>query len=65
MTLIEELKWRGFYGDTMGDFNELMKEGATFYIGTDPTSIKEENRNPIFQKLQVHYIVTFGSIYVC
>lgn len=51
MTLIEELKWRGFYGDTMGDCNELMKEGATFYIGTDPTSIKEENRNPNFPEV--------------
>ena len=51
MTLIEELKWRGFYGDTMGECNELMKEGATFYIGTDPTSIKEENRNPKFPEV--------------
>lgn len=51
MTLIDELKWRGFYGDTMGDCNELMKEGATFYIGTDPTSIKEENRNPNFPEV--------------
>ena len=51
MTIIEEMKWRGFYGDTMGDCNELMKEGATFYICTDLTSIKEENRNPNFPEV--------------
>ena len=51
MTLIEELKWRGFYGEKMGNCDELMKEGASFYIGTDPTSIKEENRNPNFPEI--------------
>ena len=51
MTLIEELKWRGFCGEKMGNCDELMKEGASFYIGTDPTSIKEENRNPNFPEV--------------
>ena len=51
MTLIEELKWRGFYGEKMGNCDELMKEGSSFYIGTDPTSIKEENRNPNFPEI--------------
>ena len=51
MTLIEELKWRGFFGDKMGNCEELMKEGAMFYIGSDPTSIKEENRNPNFPEV--------------
>ena len=46
MTLLEELKWRGFFGDTMGNCESQLKEGTVFYIGTDPTSIKEENRNP-------------------
>lgn len=51
MTLLEELKWRGFYGDTMGNIESNLKKGATFYIGTDPTSIKEENRNPKFPQI--------------
>lgn len=44
--IIEELTWRGFLGDTMGDVNTNIVEGSTFYLGVDPTSIKEENRNP-------------------
>lgn len=51
MTLIEELKWRGFYGDTMGNCESQLKEGSVFYIGTDPTSIKEENRNPKYPEV--------------
>lgn len=51
MTLLEELKWRGFYGDSMGDIVSNLKEGGVFYIGTDPTSIKEENRNPKFPEV--------------
>lgn len=51
MTLIEELKWRGFYGDTMGNCDSQLKEGSVFYIGTDPTSIKEENRNPKYPEV--------------
>lgn len=51
MTLIEELKWRGFYGDTMGNCEGHLKSGEVFYIGTDPTSIKPENRNPNFPEV--------------
>ena len=51
MNLIEELKWRGFYGDTMGNVEACLKSCEAFYIGTDPTSIKEENRNPKFPEV--------------
>ncbi len=51
MTLIEELKWRGFFGDTMGNCESHLKSGEVFYIGTDPTSIKPENRNPNFPEV--------------
>lgn len=49
--IIEELKWRGLYGDGIGAIAENLHEGATFYIGTDPSSIKKENLNPKFPEV--------------
>lgn len=51
MTLIEELKWRGFWGDTIGNCAAQLKPGEVFYIGTDPTSINEANRNPQYPEV--------------
>lgn len=49
--IIEELKWRGLYADGIGAIAENLKEGSTFYIGTDPSSIKKENLNPKFPEI--------------
>lgn len=49
--IIEELKWRGLYGDGIGAIAENLHEGATFYIGTDPSSVKKENLNPKFPEI--------------
>lgn len=49
--IIEELKWRGLFADSIGSIAENLKEGATFYIGTDPSSVKKENLNPKFPEI--------------
>ena len=37
--LVEELKWRGLYHDSMpGTEEQLLKEATTAYIGFDPTA---------------------------
>jgi tyrosyl-tRNA synthetase len=37
--LVEELKWRGLYHDSMpGTEEQLLKEVTTAYIGFDPTA---------------------------
>lgn len=40
--ILEELKWRGLFADGIGAINENLKKGATFYIGTDPSSVKKK-----------------------
>lgn len=49
--LINELRYRGFEGTILGNINEALKSGSSIYIGTDPSSIKEENRNPNFPEI--------------
>lgn len=49
--IVEELKWRGLFADSIGNINETLKEGEVFYIGTDPSSVKKENLNPKFPEI--------------
>lgn len=49
--ILDELKWRGLYADSMGSIVENLKEGEKFYIGTDPSSIKKENLNPKYPEV--------------
>ena len=49
--LIEELNYRGFNGDTVGNIKLALDNGSSIYIGTDPSSIKEENRNPKYPEV--------------
>lgn len=49
--IVEELKWRGFLGETVGNINNTFVEGTKFYLGIDPSSIKEENRNPNYKDI--------------
>ena len=61
--IIEELKWRGLYADSLGSIAENLHEGATFYIGTDPSSVKKENLNPkhpeITSSLHIGHLAAF------
>lgn len=50
-TLIKELRERGFEGTVLGNIKEALDNGSSVYIGTDPSSIKEENRNPKFPNI--------------
>ena len=49
--LIKELRERGFEGTVLGNIKEALDNGSSVYIGTDPSSIKEENRNPKFPNI--------------
>ena len=49
--LINELKERGFEGTVLGNVKEALDSGSSVYIGTDPSSIKAENRNPKFPNI--------------
>lgn len=49
--LIKELRERGFEGKVLGNIKESLDNGSSVYIGTDPSSIKEENRNPKFPNI--------------
>ena len=49
--LIKELRERGFEGTVLGNSKEALDNGSSVYIGTDPSSIKEENRNPKFPNI--------------
>ena len=49
--LLEELNYRGFHGDTVGNIVDALNNNSAIYIGTDPSSIKEENRNPKFPEI--------------
>lgn len=51
MTIQEELEWRGLFSGALNGGEKLLKEGETFYVGTDPTSIKKENLNPNFPEI--------------
>ena len=61
--IIEELKWRGLLADSIGCINDNLKEGETFYIGTDPSSVKKENLNPehpeITSSLHIGHLAAF------
>ena len=50
-SIIEELKWRGLYADGIGSIAENLQKGETFYIGTDPSSVKKENLNPKYPEV--------------
>ena len=49
--LIKELRERGFEGTVLGNIKEALDNVSSVYIGTDPSSIKEENRNPKFPNI--------------
>ena len=49
--ILEELKWRNLFADSIGQISENLVKGATFYIGTDPSSVKKENLNPKFPEI--------------
>lgn len=49
--LLKELKERGFEGKTLGNVKEALDNGSSVYIGTDPSSIKKENRNPNYPEI--------------
>lgn len=61
--ILEELKWRGLYADSIGCIAENLKEGEKFYIGTDPSSVKKENLNPkhpeITSSLHIGHLAAF------
>lgn len=61
--LLSELEYRGFKGQTLGNIAEALANGSSIYIGTDPSSIKEENRNPehpeITSSLHVGHLAAF------
>lgn len=61
--ILEELKWRGLYADSIGSIVENLREGETFYIGTDPSSVKKENLNPkhpeITSSLHIGHLAAF------
>lgn len=49
--LIKELKERGFEGTIIGNVKDALDNDSAVYIGTDPSSIKKENRNPKFPNI--------------
>lgn len=51
MNILDELKWRGLYAGSLNGGEKYLKKGETFYLGTDPTSIKEENKNPKYPEI--------------
>lgn len=61
--ILEELKWRGLYADGIGCISENLKKGETFYIGTDPSSVKKENLNPnhpeVTSSLHIGHLAAF------
>lgn len=64
-SIIEELKWRGFYAESMGDVENIMKSGETFYLGCDPSSVKEENRNVNYPNVTTSLHIGHLSAFVC
>lgn len=49
--LLKELKERGFEGNVIGNVKDALDNNSAIYIGTDPSSIKEENRNPKYPNI--------------
>ena len=49
--LLKELKERGFEGNIIGNIKNALDNNSAIYIGTDPSSIKEENRNPKYPNI--------------
>jgi tyrosyl-tRNA synthetase len=49
--LLKEFKERGFEGNIIGNIKAALDNNSAIYIGTDPSSIKEENRNPKYPNI--------------
>lgn len=49
--LLNELKERGFEGSILGNVKDALDNNSAIYIGTDPSSIKIENRNPKYPNI--------------
>lgn len=63
--IIDELKWRGFYAASMGDIENQLVEGSVCYIGCDPTSIKDENKNPDYPHITSSLHIGHFSSLMC
>lgn len=61
--ILEELKWRGLFADSIGNIADNLHKGESFYIGTDPSSVKKENLNPnhpeITSSLHIGHLAAF------